>query len=198
MTITELYNKLDDKDFQDHLTGHLFFPAYMYVYDPAKEYETDREILNIKERLHRPTNYLNVLVLDIFEEFLEFLHAQSFGKDSKFDFFLKQEETRPDQVEKSLRQTANDDRFYAWLHQKITDHFHKSGDAKVAYVFMKGFGAAFPYLRASKFMSNFEKHISGYKLILFYPGEVKDNYRLFKVLNDENLYRAIKLINESK
>ncbi len=27
MTITELYNKLDDKDFQDHLTGNLFLPG---------------------------------------------------------------------------------------------------------------------------------------------------------------------------
>lgn len=195
MTITELYTKLDDKDFQDHLTGNLFFPAYMYIYHPASEYEVDQEILSIKDRLHRPTNYLRVMVLDIFEEFLEFLRVEPFGKVSKFDFFLKQEETRPEQVEKSLRQTANDDRFYAWLHQRITEHFQQAGDAKVAYVFVKGFGAIFPYMRASKFMSNFEKHISGYKLILFYPGEVKENYNLFNVLNDENLYRAIKLIN---
>ena len=83
MTITELYNKLDDKDFQNHLTGNLFFPAYMYVYDPDKEYEIDQEIMNIKERLHRPTNYLDVMVLDIFEEFLEFMRNKNFGKVSK-------------------------------------------------------------------------------------------------------------------
>ena len=50
MTITELYNQLANKDFQDHLTGNLFFPAYMYVYDPEKEYEIDAEIINIKEK----------------------------------------------------------------------------------------------------------------------------------------------------
>jgi len=194
MTIAELYNKLDDKDFQDYLTGNLFFPAYMYVYDPTEEYKIDKEIEQIKDRLFRPTNYLKVMVLDIFEAFLEFLRSQPFGKVSKFDFFLKQEETRPDQVEKSLRQTANDDRFYAWLHSKIRDHFQEAGEAKVAYVFIKGFGTIFPYLRANKFMSNFEKYIFGYKLILFYPGEVKENYSLFKILNDENLYRAIQLI----
>jgi len=48
MTITELYNQLADKDFQDHSTGDLFFPAYMYMYDPTKEYEIDNEILDIK------------------------------------------------------------------------------------------------------------------------------------------------------
>lgn len=54
MTITELYNQLADKNFQDPLTGNLFFPAYMYVYDPEKEYEIQQEIINIKERLYRP------------------------------------------------------------------------------------------------------------------------------------------------
>ena len=196
MTITELYQQLSDKGFQDHLTGNLFFPAYMYVYDPAKEYEVSQEILNIKERLYRPTNYLEVMVMDIFQEFLEFLKSERFGKASKYEFFLEQETRQPDKVEKSLKQLANDDRFFKWLNHKIKEHFAKAGNAEVAYVFVKGFGAVYPYLRASKFMNNFEKYISGYKLILFYPGEAKDYYHLFGLLNDENLYRAIKLINQ--
>ena len=196
MTITELYNQLADKDFQDHLTGNLFFPAYMYVYDPEKEYEVDQEILNIKDRLHRPTNYLDVLVMDIFQEFLAFLKTQRFGKASKYELFLEQEAQKPERVEKSLKQMANDERFFSWLHGKIKEHFTKAGEAEVAYVFVKGFGAIYPYLRASKFMNNFEKYISGYKLILFYPGKATDYYHLFKLLDDENLYRAIKLINQ--
>ena len=196
MTITELYNQLADKDFQDHLTGNLFFPAYMYVYDPEKEYEVDQEILNIKDRLHRPTNYLDVLVMDIFQEFLAFLKTQRFGKASKYELFLEQEAQKPDRVERSLKQMANDDRFFSWLHEKIKEHFTQAGEAEVAYVFVKGFGAIYPYLRASKFMNNFEKYISGYKLILFYPGKATDYYHLFGLLDDENLYRAIKLINQ--
>ena len=70
------------------------------------------------------------------------------------------------------------------------------GKTEVAYVLVKGFGTIFPYLRASRFMNRFEKYISGYKMILFSPGEVKENYNLFKLLNDEHLYRAIKLINQ--
>ncbi|MCB0517805.1 MAG: DUF1788 domain-containing protein [Lewinellaceae bacterium] len=196
MTITELYQQLANKDFQDHLTGNLFFPAYMYVYDPAKEYEVEREILNIKDRLFRPTNHLQVMVMDIFQEFLEFLKSEQFGKATKYDYFLQQETQQPERVEKSLKQIANDDRFFKWLDQKIKEHFEQAGTAEVAYVFVKGFGASYPYLRASKFMNNFEKYISGYKLILFYPGKVKDYYHLFGLLNDENLYRAIKLINQ--
>lgn len=196
MTITELYQQLADKDFQNHLTGNLFFPAYMYVYDPEKEYEVDREITNIKERLHRPTSYLDVMVIDIFEALTDFLKQFKFGKNLMYDYLLNQEKVKPEQVDKSLRRLANDDRFFHYMNEQIKAHFEKAGDSEVAYVFVKGFAAVFPYLRASRFMNNFEKYISGYKIILFYPGEAKENYNLFKLLNDENLYRAIKLINQ--
>jgi hypothetical protein len=196
MTITELYQQLADKDFQDPLTGNLFFPAYMYVYDEEKEYETEQEILNIKERLYRPNSYLNVLIIDIFQEFQEFLKQESFGSQKKFGFYLEQEEASYDKVQKALQQDAHSDRFFIWFDQRIRNHFNESGAYEVGYVFVKGFGAAYPYLRASKFMSKFEKYITGYKMILFYPGTVKENYNLFGLLNDENLYRAIKLINQ--
>lgn len=196
MTITELYNKLADKDFQDHTTGNLFFPAYMYVYNPEDEYKIDAEIMNIQDRLHRPTSYLKVMVIDIFQEFSSYLKQLKFGKHLMYDYLLEQEQTKSDQVDKSLRRLAKDDRFFKYLNELIQSHFEKVGDAEVAYVFVKGFGSIFPYLRASKFMNSFEKYISGYKIILFYPGEAKENYNLFNLLNDENLYRAIKLINK--
>ena len=48
MTITELHNQLCDKDFQNHQTGNLFFPAYMYMYNPEMEYQVEKEILEIE------------------------------------------------------------------------------------------------------------------------------------------------------
>ena len=73
MTIAELYTHLANDDFKDYETGNLFFPAYMYMYDAEKEYEINAEILDIKNRLHRPTNYLDVIVVDIYEEFIKYL-----------------------------------------------------------------------------------------------------------------------------
>lgn len=195
MTITELYNQLADKDFQDHKTGDLFFPAYMYMYDAAKEYEIENEILDIKNRLHRPNNYLDVMVLDIFDEFLEFLKQEKFGKHSKYDFYLLHEKNKAKAVADGLNRDAYDIRFLNFLDAKIKAHLSEAKPYEVAYVFLKGFGNAFPYIRTSRFFSNFEKHIKGYKLIMFYPGEAKTYYSLFGLLKDENLYRAIKLIN---
>lgn len=196
MTITELYKQLSDKDFQDHQTGNLFFPAYMYMYDATKEYEIDREILDIKNRLHRPNNYLDVMVIDIFDVFIEYLKQEKFGKVTKFEFYTEHEKTKSDAVDKALKNDAYDTRFLKYLDNKINLHFENASSYEVAYVFVKGFGNAFPYLRASRFMSNFEGYIKGYKLIMFYPGEAKNYYSLFGLLKDENLYRAIKLINE--
>ncbi|HEY9169441.1 MAG TPA: BREX protein BrxB domain-containing protein [Lutibacter sp.] len=196
MTITELYNQLSNKDFQDYQTGNLFFPAYMYMYDAEKEYEIDKEILDIKNRLHRPNNYLDVMVLDIFEEFLAYLKQEKFGKSNKYEFYLEHEISKSEAVDKALKQDAYDERFLNFLNNKINDHLKNANNYEVAYVFVKGFGNAFPYIRASRFMSKFEGFIKGYKLIMFYPGEAKEYYSLFGLLKDENLYRAIKLINE--
>jgi hypothetical protein len=196
MTIIELYDQLCDKDFQDHYTGNLFFPAYMYMYDAKKEHEIDKEILNIKDKLYRPSNYLDIMVLDIFEEFKNYLKNEKFGKDSKFDFYLQHESEKSNQVADSLKKDAYDNRFLTYLDNKIQTHLSNADEFEVAYVFLKGFGNSYPYIRASRFMNNFEKYIKGFKLIMFYPGEAKNYYSLFGLLKDENLYRAIKLINE--
>ncbi len=196
MTITELYTQLADKDFQDHQTGYLFFPAYMYMYDAQKEYEIDKEILDIKNRLHRPNNYLDIMIIDIFEEFCTYLKQEKFGKSTKYDFYITHEISKAKAVEKALQQDAYDNRFLKYLDKKIKQHLSNAGNYEVAYVFVKGFGNAFPHIRASRFMTNFEGYIKGYKLIMFYPGEAKEYYSLFGLLKDENLYRAIKLINE--
>jgi hypothetical protein len=196
MTIIELYNKLCDKDFQNHETGNLFFPAYMYMYNPEQEYEIEKEILDIKNRLHRPNNYLDVMILDIFEELINFLKNEKFGNSTKFEYYFEHISQKQDTIYNSLKQEAYKDKFMNYLRDKIIKH-HNSTEFEVAYVFMKGFGISYPYIRASRFMSNFEIHIKGFKLIMFYPGILHHgNCRLFGLLQDENLYRSIKLINQ--
>ena len=196
MTIPELYTQLANEDFKDHETGNLFFPAYMYMYNAELEYEINAEILDIKNRLHRPTNYLDVMVLDIYEEFIEYLKQEDFAKSTKFDYYTLHENKKPERVEASLFKDAYDSRFLNYLNAKIQAHIEAEDSYLKSYVFLKGFGNAFPYIRASRFFNNFEKHVKGYKLIMFYPGEAKEYYSLFGLLKDENLYRAIKLINE--
>lgn len=196
MTVTELYQKLANKDFQDPEISKLFWPVYMYGYDPKKEYEIRKEIQDIKERLHRPNNYLNVLTLDVFQEFLKFLEATHFGKRPKLEFYLDSEKLKSEKVHQALIKDANSDKFLDWIHQTILNHLEASIDHEVAYVFLYGWGAIFPYLRTSRFLNKFEKNVGKYKLIVFYPGKLKPKYNLFGLVYDENLYRATSLIHD--
>jgi hypothetical protein len=200
MTITELYERLSDKEFLNPDTGNLFSKAYMYLYDPKEEYHVRNEMKLIKDRLIRPDIYRNILILDIFQAFLDFLNHSTFGKRKKFDFLIEQEEKNARKVEDSLHRDATSPKFFAFLNDKIGKHFNDAGDYEVGYVFVHGFGSIFPYLRASKFLNNFEKYFmdnSQYKLILFYPGSADQmRIKLFSQLEDENPYRAIKLINQ--
>lgn len=188
---------MSNKDFQDPATGNLFSNAYMYLYPPENENQIHDEISVIKERLKRPNNYLDVLILDIFDVFCAFLKQKKFGAKTLFDFFLEKELQAPGKVNESLIREAKSDGFFEFMNANIKLHFSEGDTDKKVYVIIHGFGSVFPYLRTSKFLSNFEKYFIGekYKLILFYPGEVKDFYSLFNLLNDENPYRAIKLIN---
>ncbi len=197
MTISELYELLCDESFQDPSTGKLFSSAYMYVYKPEKEYYIRREIASMKERLVRPNTFINVLVINLFEEFREFLESRAFGKQNLLEVLLEREPSEPGKVLQALKREANNKDFFAWVHDKITEHLSIADDYKKSYVFTHGFGEIYPYLRPSKFLSNFEKYYltGNYKIIMFYPGSAKEYYSLFNLLNDENPYRAIKLIN---
>ncbi|GAW88408.1 hypothetical protein FPS14_contig00004-0073 [Flavobacterium psychrophilum] len=69
-------------------------------------------------------------------------------------------------------------------------HFGEKNDKKV-YLVLHGFGSAYPYLRVSDFLKKTEQLIKEFKVIVFYPGDYNNNnYNLFGLLNDDNLYRA--------
>ncbi len=194
--ILELSELLCDKSFQDPSTGYLFFPAYMYLYDPEKEYQIRQEIDTMKDRLVRPTDFVDVLTINIFEEFCQYLKSQNWGDSNWFEFIMNNEQSSYNNIQTTLHQKAKEKGFCIFLNNIVQTHINQVDDLKKSYVFVHGFGQIFPYLRASKFMNLFEGYVSNYKIILFYPGSADKYYNLFKVLNDENLYRAIKLINE--
>lgn len=195
MTIAELFERLSEENFQDPTTGNLSFPVYIYFYEPFEEYLIRQEIEDLRDRLKRPTSYQEVLVIDVFELFLTYLSEKTFGKKKFLDYLLEKEKDVPEKVHTTLLQEARNDLFFEMVHHHIQSHLEKPGESKKSLVFLHGIGKIYPYLRANKFISNFEKYISGYKLVIFYPGEDKGNLSLFKLLGDEHSYRSTKLIN---
>lgn len=199
MTISDFYDRLlSDKEWQDPETGKLFFPSYIFTYDPAAEYQIRKEILNLKDRLIRPTSLVDTLILNIFDEFIEFLKFQKLGDQSYLELVLEQEQIneRPEEFISFLKDQANKVEFFDFVHRRALEHFQLPSKYKKVYLMLYGFGSIFPFLRASTYLKNFEKYVAGYKLIVFFPGSYKNQYyHLFNEFNDENIYRAI-LVNQ--
>src|SRR5690606_12601781 len=103
---------LCDEAFQDPATGNLFFPAYMYIYNPEKEYYIREQIADIKKRLIRPNTFVEVLVINLFEEFKSYLESREFGTGNLLSVLMENETTDAIKVEQTLKREANSANFY--------------------------------------------------------------------------------------
>ena len=200
MTVEQLYEKLCSKKFQDTQSGDLFYNFYVYLYPADKEFEMREQIEDIKENIKRPVNNVDVLTLDIFEEFCRFMDGQSFGKHPSYlNYMLEKDESRPDDVTKALLLKANSDDFMLYIHNRIMEHVSKVDEYIRPYVFLYGLGNIYPYLRTSNLLNRYERYNRSerYKIILFYPGDQDGaTFKLFGDLEDNHTYRAIVLMNE--
>ena len=78
----------------------------MYLYTPYNDYIIQTDVKIIKQRLKRPDNYIDVLLINIFEELLEYLKSESFGVTYLLDEFLDLEKEEPDTVTDLLHNKA--------------------------------------------------------------------------------------------
>ena len=188
--IDKIYDLMADKGFQEPRTGNLFFPAYIYTYPPENEYEIREHIQLLDKKLKRPNHYLDSLMVNIFDELLDYLKNENFAGETLFDLVIEKEKEDPADALSWIREEINNGNFYNKFENKVRDFF-KEKDNKRVYLIIYGFGSSFPYLRTSELLKRTEKLIKEFKVIIFYPGEYKEsNYSLFKILNDDNMYRA--------
>lgn len=198
MTVDQLFAKLCSKEFQDVQNGDLFYNFFVFPYPANEEYAMRAQIDDFKKKLIRPTNYVDVLVLNLFDEFCTFLDKQSFGKKhpSYLNYLLEKDKTDTAAAMRALTLKANSEQFYRYIHDRIITHVMIDDDKVRPYVFLHGIGLMYPLLRTSVFLTNYEKYnkTSRYKVIVFYPGTVQGtDYELFGLINDHHTYRAIVL-----
>lgn len=189
-TIDEIFQLLSREDFKDPDTGLLFFPVYIYTYPAGQEFQIRDQISLLNERLKRPSNNLNCLVIDIYKEFISYLKNNKFAGTTLFDSIIELEQDNYKEALEFIQEKANEDQFMNFIGEKFKNYFDQQTTDKV-YLFLHGFGSIFPYLRLSTLLKNTEKYTKNFKLITFYPGDFKNaNYSLFSIFNDDNVYRA--------
>ena len=202
MTIAELYDKLKSSEFKT-VDNSLFYNYYIYMYDADKEYEMRKQLQEFKENLARPTTFVDVVMLDLFDTFCEFLDSQPFGKKyaSRLQYVLEkdQDETQTKSITTMLTNNAHRREFLEFVRDKIDLLSRENTHLEHPYVFIYGIGKIYPYLRTNEFLTAYEEYNkpSEKNIILFYPGHYEDNsFVLFNTLHDQHSYRSILLVNE--
>ena len=76
--ITELYNKLNSKDFQS--PGGISHNFYIVPYDVREEGKMLADVAHIVEDLKRPNDFIEILSINLFDAFLEYLGEKRFGR----------------------------------------------------------------------------------------------------------------------
>ena len=128
MDLSALYNKLSDPGFQDPAKSDIY-NYYVFPYDPAQEYELEQELLRFKNVLVRPVNYIDILSIDIFEAFCEFLDNKTFGKHPSYlKYLLDKDKNMSGNVLESLSSNANSEAFCTYLSERILAHISKDDD----------------------------------------------------------------------
>ncbi len=203
MTIKELYDKLNSPGFQDTESGDLFYNFFIYQYPAEKEYDIRRQIQEFKADLIRPASYVDVLALNLFDEFCSFLDQKRFLRyPSMLRYQLEKEKADPSKArntQDTLTRNAHSPEFARYIHQRILGHIGIKDLYRRPYVFLYGIGSIYPYLRANEFLALYEDYneTGRYKIIIFYPGHHdRNSFRLFGTLPDNHAYRAALLINE--
>lgn len=206
MTIQELDQKLNSPEFQD-TENDLFYNYYIYQYPATEEYEMRRQIQEFKRNLKRPTSYQDVLTLNLFDEFCNFLDNKRFLRYPSMLHYLLEKEAGGDascvaNVQETLTRNAHSPEFLEYIQNRIKEHIEKrENGVRYSYVFLYGIGSMFPYLRVNQFLALYENYnqTNKYKIIVFYPGQQDGNsFRLFNTLQDNHTYRAILLLNENE
>ena len=115
MTVDELYEYLCSPLFLDEKSGNIFYNYYIYQYPASQEYEMRRQIQEFKQKLERPTNFVNALVLDLFRVFCEYLQNEKFGDTSLLEDTFEGDRLHPDMVTTELTSEANSDNFIRFV-----------------------------------------------------------------------------------
>ncbi len=196
MSVEQLYNYLNSDDFKSG--ENIFYNYYIYQYPAKDEYKMRRQILEFKAKLERPTNFINAMLLDVFQVFCDYLRGETFGNQSLLDDTLEEDKADPDSVTEELTNEANSDAFIQYVNKRIKEHLAIKDGLHKPYIFVYGMGKMYPYLRTNVFLTRYEPYNDAtlYKIVLFYPGEQKGNsFSLFNILDDTHTYRATLLVN---
>ena len=157
---------------------------YIFDYDPEKELQIREHIDFLLKQIPKAAPDLKVTHINLFDLIIDYLKERKL-----LNKVLQMQQQKGDAaVQKALA---------ASLHaSKLLPLFHKAADPENNdLVLVSGVGNVYPLLRTHSLLNNLHPIMGQTPLVLFFPGKYDGQaLKLFGSLQDDNYYRAFKLI----
>lgn len=176
--------KIQEKGFLEgrRLGNEISF--YIFDYSPKDELLVRDYIKLIKREFDKVDSSIKIIEFDLYNLMLDLAKEMDI-----FEAIFEMEDTEgKDVLYNALEEFCADPSIFM---EKIKDE-SDSHDL----IFITGVGKVFPFLRSHTLLNNLMEKIHGKPLIMFYPGEYNElSLKLFGKLDDNNYYRAFRLID---
>lgn len=157
---------------------------YIFDYSPKDELLVRDYIKLIKKEFDKVDSSIKIIEFDLYNLMLDLAKEMDI-----FEAIFEMEDAEgKDVLYNALEEFCADPSIFM---EKIKD---KSDSHDL--IFITGVGKVFPFLRSHTLLNNLMEKIHGKPLIMFYPGEYNElSLKLFGKLDDNNYYRAFRLID---
>jgi len=177
MLLQDKFDQLEDLliNHRDSIGIHNGVPFIMLIYSPERENECRKKIDNLHEKLESN----NLKVLNIPVNLFIFNHLKN---EKILDQIIEFDKEEPKEVRKDLFNRCKN--FFKH------DILEKIQEKTPEIVFITNLSGLYPYYRVSNLLNSLEKEIK-IPLVIFYPGEFKDEKLFFLgELESNEYYRA--------
>lgn len=157
---------------------------YIFDYNPKDELLVRDYTKLIRREFDKANSNIKIIEFDLYNLLLEL----SKEMDIFEGIFEMEESEGKDALYDALVEFCEDPSIFMEKIKEESDSYD--------IIFITGVGKVFPFLRSHTLLNNLMEKIHGKPLIMFYPGEYDElSLKLFGKLDDNNYYRAFRLID---
>lgn len=190
--MNNIYKRLDEilpiiksKEFKENKGLGNELGYYIFDYEPKYELLVRNHIKDLKEKINKENSDIHIKEFDLYEIIIEIIE----GKGYLQELFKKEEEKGTKNIIKPIKTTLR----FTQKNDLIIDYFRKNVEEK-DIVFITGVGKVWPIIRTHTILNNLQPVVN-VPVIMFFPGEYSGlELHLFNKIEDENYYRAFRLV----
>lgn len=177
-----LYDVISTDDFLQKRSLGGEIPFFISAYDPKQQYEVDKAIKGLKNKLE--TNGIPVLEMNLYDISMDIIN-QELGEGEIFEL---EKDMDKDEFKQALQSILD---INDVLIPKMKTIIEES-EAKV--YFLTGIGLVFPFIRSHNILNNLQNIAKEAPTVAFFSGTYTgQSLELFGLLKDDNYYRAFNI-----